>query len=225
MSGRVDPRRRRVALGVPAVLVLAGSGCGSLGGDTPAPVWYLLEDLGPAAAPAAGGQPIAQPIARPIAQNLLVAPVLASSFDDSVMLAYGRAANTRAHYKFAGWTERPARRIGLLVERRLEGRARFASVAQSTAGVRGDLMLNLSLEHLYHDVSSSPGRARVALIAELLHWRDRVLLARRSFERTAPVAREAADAAVDATNRAFSALLDDLCPWVEETAARAPAAG
>jgi len=217
VSRRVDSRRRRVALGVPAVLVLAGSGCGSLVGDTPAPVWYLLEDLGPAAGPAAGAQPIAQ--------NLLVAPVLASSFDDSVMLAYGRAANTRAHYKFAGWTERPARRIGLLIERRLAGRARFASVAQSTAGVRGDLMLNLSLEHLYHDVSSSPGRARVALIAELLHWRERVLLARRSFERTAPVAREAADAAVDATNRAFSALLDDLCPWVEETAARAPAAG
>jgi len=214
VSRRLDPGRRRLALGVPAALLVAGSGCGSLVGDTPAPVWYLLEDPGSSAGPAAG--------APLVGQSLLVAPVLASPFDDSVMLAYGRESGTRAHYRFAGWTERPARRIGLLVERRLAGRARFASVAQSTAGIRGDLMLNLSLEHLYHDVSSSPGRARVALVAELVHWRERALLARRSFERTEPVAREAADAAVDAINRAFAALLDELCPWVEEAAAARP---
>ncbi len=131
------------------------------------------------------------------------------------MLAYSRQPGTRAHYQFAGWTERPAHRIGLLIERRLATRGRFAAVAQGTAGIRGDVVLNLSLEHLYHDVSVTPGLARVAIAAELVDWRTRALLARRTFEQTTPVASESADAAVDAMNRAFSALLDELVPWVE----------
>jgi len=192
---------------------MASGGCVSIGRDAQAPMWYLLEDPSREAVPAAG---VAE-----IPLSLLVGPVLASSFDESVMLAYGRAAGTRSHYQFAGWTERPARRVGLLVERRLAARARFASVAQSTAGIRGDLLLNLSLEHLYHDVSASPGQARVALAAELVDWRKRALLERRTFERSSPVAREDASAAVVAINSALGALLDALCPWVEEAASRA----
>jgi len=202
-----------VSLALPAVLALASGGCVSIGRDARAPAWYLLEDPGAASAPVGD--------AERIPLSLLVGPVLASSFDESVMLAYGRAAGTRSHYQFAGWTERPARRIGLLAERRLAARARFASVAQSTAGVRGDLLLNLSLEHLYHDVSASPGQARVALGAELVDWRRRTLLARRAFERTSPLAREDAAAAVLAIGGALSGCLDELCPWVEQTARRA----
>lgn len=202
--------RRALVRALPAAAaLLAAGGCVSIGGgDLPASVWYLLEDRGQTAA-AEGA---------PIARALLVGPVQASAFDESSMLAYGREPGTRAHYRFAGWTERPARRIGVLVERRLAARGRFAAVAQTTAGIRGDLLLNLSLEHLYHDVSASPGVARVALVAELVRWDERALLARRGFERTEPVHREAADAAVDAVNRAFSSLLDELCPWVEAAA-------
>lgn len=202
-------RRAFVRAAPAAAALLAAGGCVSIGGgDPPASLWYLLEDRGPAA-PAEGA---------PIARVLLVGPVQASAFDESSMLAYARAPGSRAHYRFAGWTERPARRIGMLVERRLASRGRFAAVAQTTAGIRGDLLLNLSLEHLYHDVSASPGVARVALAAELVRWNERALLARRGFERTEPVQREAADAAVDAINRAMTALLDELCPWVEAAA-------
>ncbi len=55
--------------------------------------------------------------------------------------------------------------------------------------------------------------------AELLQWRERRLLARRRFERSEPVAHEAADAAVRGLQRATASLLDELCPWVESVAA------
>ena len=208
--------RRALLRAMPMAALALAAGCVSIsGGDSPALVQYVLDDRGIGAALPAG-------LPR-IERGLLVAPVQASGFDESAMLAYGRDPGSRAHYQFAGWTDRPARRIGWLVERRLAARGRFASVAQSTAGVRGELMLNLTLEHLYHDVSTPPGRARIALVAELVQWRTRSLIARRSFEQSAPTERETAEAAFDATGRALAMLLDDLSTWVEsEALASAP---
>ena len=208
--------RRALLRAIPAGALALAAGCVSISGDdSPVLIQYVLDDRGIGTAPPAG-------LPR-IERGLLVAPVQASGFDESTMLAYGRDAGSRAHYQFAGWTDRPARRIGWLVERRLAARGRFASVAQSTAGVRGELMLNLTLEHLYHDVSTSPGQARIAVVAELVQWRTRSLIARRSFERSAPAEHETAAAAFDATGRALAALLDDLSAWVE-TQAQGPAA-
>lgn len=203
--------RRRALL---AALPVFAAGCVSVGGSPPqAPVWYLLDD------PGAGAGPASPPVRLP--HVLLLGTVEASSFDESAMLAYGRAPGVRAHYQFAGWTERPGRRIGVLLERRLAARGRFQAVAQATSGVRGDLVLNLALEHLYHDVTDSPGRARVALEAELVGWRGRTLVGRRLFERSAPVARESAGDAVAAIGVALSGVLDELCAWVEASAAGA----
>ncbi|HPU52949.1 MAG TPA: ABC-type transport auxiliary lipoprotein family protein [Burkholderiaceae bacterium] len=212
-----DAARRALLHLLPVGGLALSAGCTSLlGGDTPAVVQYVLDDRGIGAA---------APVAAPrIERGLLVAPVQASAFDDSAMLAYGRGPGSRSHYQFAGWTDRPARRIGWLIERRLAARGRFASVAQSTAGVRGDLMLNLTLEDLYHDVSTPPGQARIALVAELVQWRTRSLIARRSFEQSAPAQRENAEAAFDAISRALAALLDELSVWVEAQAL-SPAAG
>ena len=216
-----DPRRRAIMLAAAGTAVLSASGCISIGGgDATAPTWYRLDDAlaaqpTPASSPATGAGASAPPLDR----VLLIGPVLTAGFYDSTMVAYSRAPGTLAHYQFAGWTERPGRRIGALVEGRLAARARFAAVAQSTAGVRGDLLLNLSLEHLYHDLATTPGTARIALTAELLDWRARRLIARRSFEHSVPVALAVADAAVPALNGALLAVLDALCPWVEATAA------
>ncbi len=221
-----DPRRRAIALAAASTALLSASGCISLGGgDAAVPTWYRLEDAGtvqpaPASKPAAVGGASASPLDR----VLLIGPVVTAGFYDSTMVAYSRAPGTLAHYQFAGWTERPGRRIGALLERRLSARARFVAVAQSTAGVRGELLLNLSLEHLYHDLATTPASARVAVTAELLDWRARRLIARRTFDQSAPVARAAADAAVPAMNDALRAVLDALCPWVEATAADAVAA-
>ena len=144
----IDARRRALALALPLGAIALGGGCVSIGGgDTPAPVWYLLEDRGASAAQSRGPSGAAgtaasagatgttgRGTAAPIDRVLLIGPVLASSFDEGSMLAYSRQPGTRAHYQFAGWTERPAPRIGVLVERRLAARGSFAAVAQGTAG-------------------------------------------------------------------------------------------
>lgn len=216
-----DPRRRAITLAAAGSAVLSASGCISFGGgDATAPTWYRLDDVD-AAQPTPASSPAAGAGAPRIDRVLLIGPVVTAGFYDSTMVAYSRAPGTLSHYQFAGWTERPGRRVGVLLERRLAARARFAAVAQSTAGVRGDLLLNLSLEHLYHDLASTPAAARVGVTAELLDWRARRLIARRSFEHSEPVTRAAADAAVPALNGALLAVLDALCPWVEATAAAA----
>lgn len=202
--------RRRLLLALPGTALAAG--CVSLGEGLPARQWHVLDDLATAPAGQAGDG------AR-IAQTLLIGPVEASGFDESVQIAYSRSPGTRSHYQFSGWTDRPARRIAWLVERRLGSRGRFAAVAQGTSGLRADVVLNLALEHLYHDASSSPGSAKVALDAELVAWRERTRIARRRFERVEPVLVEAAASAAEAINRALTSVLDELSPWVEAAAA------
>lgn len=189
--------------------IVSMAACGSFGGDTPARAWYQLEDQR-----AAERQP-----APALAKSVLIESVSASAIYDSTSLVFSRSPGELAYYQFAGWADRPAHRIGLLAERRLVARGLFPSVAASTAGVRGDLLLRLSLEEALHDTAASPGTARIALRAELIDWRERKLVARRAFAASEPVAREDAAGAVAAFNRALARLLDELAPWVEASAA------
>jgi len=205
-SASVSRRRLSAAVALGALSALAG--CVSLGGDGPARQWYRIDD------PGATG-PVAEP---PIARALLIEGVASGAFHDGTALVFGQPG-VRAHYQFAAWAERPTRRLAQLVERRLDGRRRLAAVAQSTAGVRGDLLLRLALDDLYHDVTRPPGEACVGITAELVDWRARVLLGRRVFEHRAPVAEPSAAAAATATSLAVGALLDALAPWVESLAA------
>jgi ABC-type uncharacterized transport system auxiliary subunit len=197
--------------------LLSVPGCSSLGGSAPSIVWYLLHDM-----PSRASKPASATGSASTRQTvLMIGSVGASAFDESQMIAYGRSRGTRAHYQLAGWTERPSRRLGILVEHRLQARGEFAAVVQSTAGVRGQLLLNLRLEQLYHDVSTEPGHARAAIVAELVDWTDHRLLGRRVFSAESPAQSEDAQAAVDAFGRAVGTLLDDLSVWVEATAAAA----
>ena len=71
----------------------------------------------------------------------------------------------------------------MLSEARLIHSQRFREVASSTSGVRGDLLLSLRLDELYLDASAEPGLVKLIVTAELIDWRSRQLLARRSFAR------------------------------------------
>jgi cholesterol transport system auxiliary component len=194
---------------VAALVLVAVAACGALGGDAPARVWYQLEDQRPAERSPGAALP----------RTLLVEAVSASAVYDSSALVFSRAPGALAPYQYAAWADRPARRIGMLVEQRLVASGRFATVAQSTAGVRGDLMLRLSLDEFVHDAAAPPGRVRVALRADLIDWNGRTQVARRAFTASEPVATEDAAAAVAGFNRAVTRLLDELAPWVEAAAA------
>lgn len=192
------------------------SACVSLfpGENTPMQLWYELSDAG---AQASGTAPVESRKARQ--HTLLIGPVASTSFYDGNLLAFSADGRTRAYYQFAAWTERPAKRLGMLVEKRLAGRGMFASVAQSTSGVRGQLLLNLRLDECWHDASSTPGQAHLSFTAELIDWRSRTLIARRSFEGRAPVVEANAAAAATALSQALGSQLDALSAWVDASTA------
>ena len=199
-----------------AALTLVATTClaGCLGGSSAAPrIHYVLQDQTPA------GNAAAASSAR---QSLVVAASAADVFYDTESLVFSRSPGQRAYYQFAAWTDRPARSVVQLTERRLQTRGHFASVTGMSAGVRADLLLNIGIVQFYHDVAVHPAVVRVELSAELIDWRTRSLLAQRTFTTSAPVATADAQAAAEAFNRAVTAALDALVPWVETQADKAP---
>lgn len=204
--------RRSVARAVLAAASIAAAGCTSLiGGDAPQPTFHVWQDPGASA-----------PAQKTLPRTLLVAPTATATFYDSQRIAFSRAAGTRGQYQFAAWTERPGRRFDVLLLERLERRNAFAQVASTTASVRGDLVLSVSLLDLYHDDLAPPGVARVRATAELADRTNRLLVARRTLVAETPVAADNAEAAVHALNAALGRLLDELVPWLEAEAGKAP---
>jgi cholesterol transport system auxiliary component len=194
---------RRAAL----VALAALPGCTVLGRDRPAPTYFVLRDAAEVA-PAAQRSP----------RTLLVAPTATSPFYDTQSIVFSREPGTRAYYQFAAWTERPGKRFDALLLARLERRGAFTSVASTTAGVRGELLLALSLLELYHDDRQAPGHVRMEVGAEFTDRGERRLLGRRVFVQEAAVERDNAEAAVRAFETAVAKLLDELMIWVERTA-------
>lgn len=195
-----------------AAAVLAAallSGCASVG-NLPPRAYYVLDDL--------GSTGVTSHAAR-IDRVLLLGEVSVTPFYDTQALVFSRAPGERAYYQFAAWTERPGSTLTRLLTRRLDARGRFRSVAATTAGARGDLVLNVRLEEFYHDASASPGSARVELSAELVDRVQRAIVARHRFARSAPAAADDAAAAVAAFDRAVTGLLDEVSAWVEDAAA------
>lgn len=215
----VSSPRQALQLAVILWAAVVMSACVSLfpGENTPMQLWYELRDPGAqdtGVTPAQGS--------RAKQHTLLIGPVASTSFYDGNQLAFSADGRTRAYYQFAAWTERPAKRLGMLVEKRLAGRGSFASVAQSTSGVRGQLLLNLRLDECVHDASITPGQAHLSFTAELIDWRSRTLVARHIFEGRAPVAEANAAAAAGALSQALGGQLDALSAWVESSAAALP---
>ena len=193
---------------VAATLLLAG--CMSLA-KLPPREYYVLNDLGTAAVSMRGEQND---------RALLISETSVSPFYDTQSLVFSRAPGQRAYYQFAAWTERPGSRLTELLLRRLYARGSFRSVSATSAGAKGDLVLNTRLEEIYHDASASPGSVRIEMSAELVDRVQHAIVAQRSFAQSAPTGADTAPAAVVAFDRALTTLLDEESAWVEDMAAR-----
>jgi cholesterol transport system auxiliary component len=204
---------RRAALRACA-LACAGplAGCEVLRNDAPSFDYHVIRDLRPAVPAAAGTPPR-------VDRTLLVAAGPTQALFDSDRMVFTRDGAAHSYYQFSNWSQRPARRIQSLAEARLAASGGFGSVAGSLAGIRGDLLLSLRLDELVHDDSAPPGVMRVAVTADLLDWRRRTIVARRSFAQAEPVKSRDARGAARAADEAVTALLDALAPWVESSAA------
>ncbi|MFN9773807.1 MAG: ABC-type transport auxiliary lipoprotein family protein [Burkholderiales bacterium] len=210
----MSPRRR--ALGLAALSAAALAGCGTLSNEAPRFEFFVIEDLRPLA------EPSSAPPRSP--RSLLLTTGPAQALYDSDRIVFTRDGAGRAYYQYSNWSERPARRVLALAEARLARGGGLRSVAQTLAGVRGDIVLSLRLDELIHDDSASPGVVRAAVTAEMVDWRTRTLVARRTFVQRAPVPTRDARGAAAAANVAVTALLDELAPWVEASAASIRAA-
>jgi cholesterol transport system auxiliary component len=210
----MSPRRR--TLGLAALSAAALAGCSTLSNEAPRFEFFVIEDLGP----------VAEPSSAPprIARSLLLTAGPAQALYESDRIVFTRDGAGRAYYQYSNWSERPARRILALAEARLSRGGGFRSVTQTLAGVRGDILLSLRLDELIHDDAASPGAVRAAVTAEVVDWRTRTLVARRTFVQRAPVPTRDVRGAAAAANVAITALLDELAPWVEASAASIRAA-
>jgi cholesterol transport system auxiliary component len=195
---------RWLTLGLATVVLAACSALQSLN-NPQSIIWYSLED-------ARTTNPVG--VGQTVPKVLIIEPVRANPFYDSTQLAFSRSDIARAYYQFASWTERPAKRLAILVERRMSARNVFETVATSTVGLRGDISLNLTLDELFHDTVNSPEQARIVVTAELVDQRQRRLIARKQFINEFPIETPTAANAVRAMSEALSLLLDDLETWV-----------
>ncbi len=206
--------RRRTLAVVAASALLAACVSVSLGtADTPGLTYFELADARPAAFAATPPKATAR---------LAIQSGSSDPLSDSTAIVYSRRSGERALYQLAAWTERPSRRLALLAQQRLEARGRFATVSQLGQPIATDWLLTLSVETLVHDVGSEPGRAQLALRADLIHRQDRSRVAQRVFSAAPPVAEASAPAAVAAFGVATADVLDRLAEWVEATVAAQP---
>ena len=204
-------RRRRLLPLLAVAPALASLTACSLG-SAPRRDFYLLRDAGAPGAALTG--------ARSDMVLLVVATAMPGLYDSDHMV-FSSDGLSRSYFQFGHWSERPAQSLQTLAENRLAQAGRFREVVSSTAGVRGELLLQLRLDELYLDASLQPGQVRLAVSAELIDWRDRRLLARRGFRQSAPLAQGGAAGLAEAAAAAVGAMLGELAEWTAASAAAA----
>lgn len=195
-----------------ATLLLAGCVTVDVGREPAAQTQYVLMDVAPAPARRA----------TPVAAALLIQTEAGDPIADSLAIAYSRSAGQRAIYQLATWTDRPARRVPQLLQRRLEQRGSFGAIATLGQPLQANWLLSMAIDDIHHDVATEPGVARLVVRATLFDRNQRSLVAQRAFVADAPVAEARAAAAASAMNHAVAQTLDALVSWIEQEVERAP---
>jgi ABC-type uncharacterized transport system auxiliary subunit len=207
----LQPGRRALLAGAALTPLVAGlAGCGL--DPAPAIGYHPLRDAG-ANAPTSRSTPAVDKV-------LLLTAANPPTLYDTDRMVFSRDGSSLSYFQYGHWTQAPSRSLLTLAERRLAASGLYRSVAQSTSGVRGTLLLTLQLDELYFDDAAEPAQARVAFSAELLDWRQRSLIARQRFSRSQPVPTRNAAGFAQAAAQALAVLLDELQAWL----AGAPAA-
>jgi ABC-type uncharacterized transport system auxiliary subunit len=205
LYARTAPR----VLFVTVALAAALGGCGSILPERSAQTYYRFDDATPRPAPRA----------EPLAHRVLIAPISSNAVGNAYGMLYSREPGERAYYQYNEWTDRPTLRIAQLLLERLDARRAFASVAQVGSGVRGDVLVNLVVDDVVHDLSGGgAGVGRITVALEVVDRRQRRLLGRRTFVESSPAQAANAAGGAAAVNRAVTAFLDAATAWIETVA-------
>lgn len=210
-----DVHRRELLLASIIATAALAAGCISVdvgGPGTGATMQYRIADQ--VAAPA--------PAAKRLDRALLISPTSNGSVDDSLSLAFARTAQGRAAYQFATWSDRPSQQLSMLLIDRVAARQSFEFVSMLGSGVGAEMQVNLTVVDFYHDAQTAPGVAWARITVELVDRTTREQLGRRTFAASAPVATASGAGAAAALSVASTAVIDQIVPWLESTAAELP---
>ena len=191
-----------------AVFALLLSACASTTSDTPHR-YYTLEPA-PAPTTVAQGQATRDGV-------LLVAPVAAAPFYHGHDIAFSVVEGTRGRYQFSSWTQSPASTLSTAIASGLTDAHLFRSVTAPGPGVRGQWLLNVRLDEIYHDARQAPGVARLAMTVELIDLKDRTVVGRHTMTAAVDAPSHDAAGAVVGMRQALGAAVDELVEWVDRT--------
>jgi ABC-type uncharacterized transport system auxiliary subunit len=198
-----------VALFLATLLAALATGCGSLLPERSAQTYYRFDDATPSPPPRA----------QPVLRSLLIAAISSNAVGNAYGMLYSRTPGERAYYQYNEWTDRPTLRIAQLLLERLDARHAFNGVAQMGSGVAGDLLVNVVVDDVVHDLQGGGGGVgRITVALEVVDRRERRLLGRRTFVESSPSQAANAGGGAAAVNRAVTAFLDDASAWIESVA-------
>ena len=209
MTGsRVRPARRGATLirgAASAALLLLRGGCSLLGGGN--------RDLATIYAP--DPKATIAPSAPTVDWQLVIAPPQAARMVDSLRIAVRPTPGEVQVYRGASWAKPPPTMVEDTLLRALEDSGRISGVARQGTGISPDYKLALELRRFESDYGGGPSpAATIEFNAKLIHVRDQLVVASRTFSRAEPAGGTAIPLVADAFSRGMEGLVGELGLWV-----------
>ena len=181
--------------------------------ETPPPVFYSLDSPRSASTTST---PV--PATPATAATLVVSPPRAAAGFDSQRIIYLREPYKLEYFANSEWVDPPARMLGPLVVKAIEGSGAFRAVIQTPGAATGDMRLDTQIIRLQHEFDTRPSHVRFTLRAYLVDDKTRRVLAWREFDADVPAASDDAYGGVVAVNKAVQTLLAELAAFCAEAA-------
>ena len=197
---------------LPLLVLLLLAGCSALQPPPPSPPSHdhLLE---PSTLPAALTPP-------PGAPALALAPVRPGPTLDGRRMLYRDASGRLLAFADNRWAAPPDAQLGHWLAVALERAGGVAAVIVPGGRGSADLLLETELVALELESAQEPGTLRIELRLQLLHARDRRVLATARLSESEPLATTGPAQAVAASGRALARLLDAAAAFVRDASGR-----
>ena len=147
---------------------------------------------------------------------LAVAEPKSLQYLDSERIAVRPESLEFSYYAGADWIDRAPAMLQMLTIRSFQNRTRLQVTALGQSGPQPDFVLT----GLLQDFQAERGGAHILLVASLARGSRRQIVQTKSFDVFSPASGAAIENMVDAFNRAFADLMDQLIAWTLQVAAQ-----